>query len=106
MKKLGLILVVLAMVLTMAACGGSSSGSRPVSSPSSPKENAWYACTLFIKRQYSISGLQAERYRPDKVVKSGGLYAVDVFYPDRDQAFGCILTKTADGWGLVDLSRY
>jgi len=100
---LGMLFVMLVLALVCSSCSGSSS---TPSSTSTPKEGAWYSCTLFIERQYDISYLKAENYRASKVQvgdENPALYGIEIFYPEGNQTFNCIVQKVEDGYHLVYL---
>ena len=93
--------MLLVMVILAFMCSSCSGSSSTPSSTSTPKEGAWYSCTLYIERQYNISFLKAEKFRASKVQvgeENPSLYGMEIFYPDRAQTFNCVVLKVEDGY--------
>lgn len=86
-----------------------SAAPRSTSTPEptrAPEENAWYACVLFIEREYKLSTFDAQRYNPDGVIKTGDNFLVDVYYATNDVTYSCYLThETSGDWRLIELSK-
>ena len=95
-KNKFIILILVAYLL--AACTPSQQAIHTAPA-SSPEEDAWTACTLFVEKQYGISYLDAERYDPNKVaIVSNGDYYVEAFFAKYSTTYRCLLKHSGDQW--------
>jgi len=101
-KKFGLILVVLVMLLV--ACDADvQEAPVEIVEPTvvqTEREMAWMACLMFGEKQRGVLSINAEEYQTSKVNYDGDSYAIEIFYPYKNQTLYCLVTKTVDGWGL------
>ena len=94
------------MLILAFMCSSCSGSSSSPTATSSPRENAWTACTLYIERQYDLSFLKAENFRASKVQvgeENPSLYGMEIFDPDGAQTFNCVVLKVEEGHQLVFL---
>lgn len=72
---------------------------------SSPEQNAWTACTLFVEKQMNISSFDAQRYSPSQVTTQGqNFYTVEVHYASQNATYRCGLQRHDNGnWELHSL---
>ncbi len=98
--KFAFALIVCSLVLASLACGSDTS-----TTTTTPEESAWYACTLFVQRQYGVSTSKAERYNRSEVrAFQNGLYTANVYYASLGETYVCGLTQTDSGdWALLQI---
>ena len=90
----------LLVILVSVACG--STTPKPTTTP---QEDAWYACTMFVERQLRVSSRDAQRYNSAGVKDlSSGQYEVTVYYAQQAKLYKCGLLHRANGdWQLLFL---
>ncbi len=111
--------LVIMCALIWIAVQATATPSKPTPT-SSPEEGAWYACAMFIDRQFGISASDAQQYNPDGVLlddilKNGTQvdfstyagprqYEVDIYYAKYASMYHCIIEHQTNGdWRLINL---
>lgn len=92
-------------VFLLSQCSAHGGGNALPTATASPQENAWYACTLFVEKQLSISSSDAQRYNPSGVtLLTGNQYQVEVYYAKYTSFYQCVISHRPDGnWELISL---
>lgn len=98
-----LVLGVLAVAL-LAGCAPAAPRATPTPKVATDAD-AWFACTMFVERQYNISLRDAQRYTPAQISRvQDGAWVAEIAYAKHGAKFLCSIMKRADGnWQLVDL---
>jgi hypothetical protein len=103
MKKnmLAFVLVMAILLGLTLACGGSATPTKTYT----PQEDAWFACTYFIKDQLDLPYSDAQEFNPGRVkTLSSQQYLVTVLYAKYKSTYLCSLIHQTDGdWQLVSL---
>lgn len=78
------------------------------------EERAWAACVLWVERGPKVPASEAQEYAPGRVSffyepRYPGQpllprYVIDVYYPNRRDAYHCDLRLRADGWYPISIS--